>query len=161
MKRKENTLWNGNVFMWLLTPFRPCIKLLQLNSCQFTSKQLRSHWCCLFRKVIINSMSLSTLLLSLSESFLVLLWLHIGTKSILTILALFYILESSDILSIAPNPYCSNLACFWTERSKWIKKGLLFSRAPYEWPCCLIMGFWMAWIWYYLKLIHYMLKYSG
>ena len=30
-------------------PFRSCIKLLKLNSCQFTSKQLQSHWCCLFR----------------------------------------------------------------------------------------------------------------
>ena len=35
--------------MWLLLPFRSCIKLLKLNSCQFTSKQLGSHWCCLSR----------------------------------------------------------------------------------------------------------------
>ena len=48
-KTKNETLWTGNVFVWLLPPFRSCIKLLKLNSCQFTSKQLGSHWCCLSR----------------------------------------------------------------------------------------------------------------
>ena len=139
------SLWNGNVFIRLLPPFRSCIKLLKLNTCQFTSKQLGSHWCCLFsRGVIINSMSLNSLHLQTILHFLFgillgiswdyLLWKYfdwrirsswstisinmrgsLGEENIWDFEDADRMMELSNIPSFAENTKCSNLARFWTK----------------------------------------------